>query len=169
MNLPEPITVRVLTLSDRASRGDYEDLSGPALTEAIVVYLQDRGLITEIDHMILPDDPGLLRQTIKQFVEEGIHLVFTTGGTGLGPRDITPDVVRPLLDKEIPGIMELIRVKYGMVKAQALVSRAIAGLIGQTLIYCLPGSVKAVKEYSAEILPTVIHSVKMVLGMDDHG
>ena len=169
MNLPDTLSIRVITLSDRASRGEYEDLSGPALLDSLVVYFQDRGVRVELDAVIIPDDGQQLRELVLGYVEEEVHAIFTTGGTGLGPRDITPDVIKPMLDKEIPGIMELIRVKYGMVKASALVSRAIAGLIGKTLIYCLPGSVKAVKEYSSEILPTLLHSIRMVAGIDDHG
>jgi molybdopterin biosynthesis enzyme MoaB len=77
-------------------------------------------------------------------------------------------VVKPLLDKEIPGVMEMIRVKYGMKKPAALISRSIAGVSAGTLIYCLPGSRKAVGEYCTEILPTIMHSIKMVHGIDDH-
>lgn len=169
MNLPETLNIRVITLSDRASRGEYEDLSGPALIESLVVYFQERGVGVEVDAVIIPDEGQQLKDLVNGYVQDGVHAIFTTGGTGLGHRDITPDVIKPMLDKEIPGIMELIRVKYGMVKASALVSRSIAGLIGNTLIYCLPGSVKAVKEYTSEILPTLLHSIRMVAGVDEHG
>jgi len=103
-----------------------------------------------------------------EYRNHGIEVVFTTGGTGLGPRDFAPDVVRPFLDKEIPGVMEMIRVKYGSTMPAALISRSIAGVSGNTLIYCLPGSPKAVSEYCQEILPTIIHSIKMILSIDDH-
>ena len=95
-------------------------------------------------------------------------VIFTTGGTGIGPRDFTPETVRSILDKEIPGIMELIRVKYGMEKPAALLSRGVAGVAGKTLIYTLPGSVKAVSEYCNEILPTIEHSMYMIEGIDSH-
>ena len=96
------------------------------------------------------------------------NIIFTTGGTGIGPRDITTDTVRPMLSKEIPGIMEFIRVKYGMEKPNALLSRSLAGIIGKSLIYTLPGSVKAVDEYIDEILKTIDHTVMMQYGIDKH-
>jgi len=95
-------------------------------------------------------------------------LIITTGGTGIGPRDITPEVVKPLLTKEIPGIMEQIRVKYGTKNPRALLSRGVAGAMGNTLIYTLPGSVKAVHEYMAEIVKTMEHTFYMLYGIDKH-
>ena len=100
--------------------------------------------------------------------DEIFDVVITTGGTGIGPRDITIETVRPLLDKEIPGIMEMIRIKYGQEKPNALLSRGIAGVMGQTLVYTLPGSVKAVDEYMTEILKTLQHLIYMLHGVDVH-
>jgi molybdenum cofactor synthesis domain-containing protein len=97
-----------------------------------------------------------------------MDLIITTGGTGIGPRDITPDVVRPLLTREIPGVMEHIRVKYGMENPKALLSRAVAGAAGKTLVYTLPGSVKAVHEYMTEIIKTLEHTFYMLYGIDVH-
>jgi len=168
MTFPDKIRFVVITLSDRASRGEYEDLSGPAVTGLIKEYFESKVQATEIENIIIPDDPQRLSSLLLTYRSKGVEVIFTTGGTGLGPRDFTPDVVRPLFDKEIPGVMEMIRVKYGMIKPAALVSRSIAGVMGKTLVYCLPGSVKAVGEYCPEILPTVIHSIKMILGIDDH-
>jgi molybdenum cofactor synthesis domain-containing protein len=168
MTLPDKIRVAVITLSDRASRGEYNDLSGPAVTEMIREFFDAKSMNTEIEIVVIPDDPAQLRSLISNFCDIGIEVLFTTGGTGIGPRDFTPDVVKPMLDKEIPGVMEMIRVKYGMNKPSALVSRSIAGVIAKTLIYCMPGSVKAVREYCIEILPTVLHSLKMINGIDDH-
>lgn len=168
MTFPDVLRFHIITLSDRASKGEYEDLSGPMIAEKVVVYFQDHGMITDVTNTIIPDESESLQKLIHEAVSEEVHVVFTTGGTGLGPRDLTPDVIRPMLDKEIPGIMELIRVKYGLKKPNALVSRGVAGVINKTLIYCLPGSVRAVQEYCAEILPTINHSIKMILGIDDH-
>ena len=165
---PNNISCAVITLSDRASRGEYEDLSGPAIREMVMGYFQDKNLQVVIDGCIIPDDPEQLRNLILEYRSNGVEVIITTGGTGLGPRDFTPDVVKPLLEKEIPGIMEMIRVKYGMLKPAALVSRSIAGVTGSTLVYCLPGSRKAVAEYCSEILPTIVHSIKMIKGIDDH-
>jgi molybdenum cofactor synthesis domain-containing protein len=95
-------------------------------------------------------------------------LVITTGGTGVGPRDITPEVVKELLDKEIPGIMEMIRMKYGAEKPNALLSRGVAGLMGNAFVYTLPGSVKAVNEYMSEITKTLKHLYLMRMGIDSH-
>ena len=117
---------------------------------------------------LIPDDSVQLTTLVKNCISNGADIVFTTGGTGIGPRDITPETIRPLLDKEIPGIMELIRVKYGMEKPAALLSRGIAGVSAKTLIYCLPGSVKPVTEYCNEILPTIEHSLYMLEGIDNH-
>ena len=168
MTFPDKIRFAVITLSDRASRGEYEDLSGPAVAAAIREFFGAKSIATEIESIIIPDDPQRLSGSLMKYRADAIEVVFTTGGTGLGPRDFTPDVVKPLLDKEIPGVMEMIRVKYGSIKPAALVSRSIAGVTGKTLVYCLPGSVKAVGEYCHEILPTIIHSIKMILAIDDH-
>jgi len=164
----ESINILVITLSDRASRGIYEDLSGPEIGSMISAFFQDRGIPVIIQNSLIPDDPEQLRALITEARQADIQVIFTTGGTGLGPRDFTPDVIHSMLDKEIPGVMEMIRVKYGMKKPNALVSRSIAGVIGQMLVYALPGSVKAVREYCTEILPTILHSLKMIHGTDDH-
>ena len=95
-------------------------------------------------------------------------MILTLGGTGVGPRDVTPETITPLCDKLVPGIMEAIRIKFGMAKPRALLSRGIAGVTGKTLIYTLPGSVRAVEEYVQEILATMEHLIYMVHGLDAH-
>jgi molybdopterin adenylyltransferase len=165
---PKVFKVKVITLSDRASRGEYEDRSGPRITELLTRFFEDTGWASEIDNTLIPDDEDELESLLKGFVNLGSDLIITTGGTGIGPNDITVDVVKPLLNMEIPGIMELIRYKYGSIKPNALLSRAVAGVIGQTLIYTLPGSIKAVDEYCSEIVPTLKHSFLMLHGMDSH-
>ena len=165
---PRIIRVKIITLSDRASKGEYEDQSGPLLEKLTRDnFLKENRQVT-IETVILPDDADKLVRQIRKYVQEKADVIFTTGGTGLGPRDITPDVIRPLLTKEIPGIMEMIRVKYGMQFANALVSRSIAGLIGETLVYALPGSPKAAREYAEEIFKTVEHSLRMIHRIDSH-
>jgi molybdenum cofactor synthesis domain-containing protein len=165
---PRVLKIKVITLSDRASQGVYEDLSGPFISKQTEEYFLGRHRHFDIQNEIIPDDAIQLEKLIKASVAANFDIIITTGGTGIGKRDITPDVVKPLLDKEITGIMELIRVKYGMKKPNALISRAVAGTIKDTLIYTLPGSVKAVKEYLDEILPTVEHSIYMINGLDLH-
>jgi len=168
MTFPETIRFAVITLSDRASSGEYEDLSGPAIENQVREYFHQSELSIQIERVIIPDDPQRLSALLMQHRAAGTEVVFTTGGTGLGPRDFTPDIVKPILDKEIPGIMEMIRVKYGSDKPSALISRSIAGVTGRTLVYCLPGSIRAVEEYTRVILPTIVHSIRMILAIDDH-
>lgn len=165
---PKVFNVQVITLSDRASRGEYEDKSGPAVSLRLQKWFEEIGWESAVDNTVIPDAEAELESLVAGFVNQGVDFIFTTGGTGIGPRDITVDVIRPMLQKEIPGIMELIRYKYGSQKPNALISRAVAGVTAQTLIYTLPGSVKAVEEYLNEILPTLRHSIMMLHGIDAH-
>ncbi len=165
---PRILKILIVTLSDRASKGVYQDKSGPLVKQITEEYLKSRNRHFEFRSEIMADNAHELQRLIQHSVDEKFDIIITTGGTGIGKRDITPDVVKPMLDKEITGIMELIRVKYGMKKPNALISRAVAGTINETLIYTLPGSTKAVKEYLEEILPTVEHSLYMMNGLDLH-
>jgi molybdenum cofactor synthesis domain-containing protein len=166
MRLPEKFDVLVITLSDRAHAGTYEDLSGPAVAGYVREVMAAAGWQYAIRSIILPDDAAALKAALAQ--PPAPDLVITTGGTGIGPRDITPDVVRPMLTKEIPGIMDHIRMKYGAGNPKALLSRAVAGAMGNTLVYTLPGSVKAVHEYMSEIAGTLVHTFYMLYGIDVH-
>lgn len=168
MTLPDKIRFAIITLSDRASQGVYQDQSGPEITRLVKDFFRTENIQLEIESVLIPDDPQRLSALLLKHRAAGTEVVFTTGGTGLGPRDFTPDIVKPLLDKEIPGIMEMIRVKFGMEKPAALISRSIAGVTSGTLVYCLPGSVRAVTEYCSVILPTIIHSIRMIRAIDDH-
>jgi molybdopterin adenylyltransferase len=168
MNLPEEFNVLIITLSDRAHRGEYEDLSGPKIGEIISEYLSSLNWEYSVSLTLIPDDALLLRELLKD-ASVNFNIVITTGGTGIGPRDITVETVAPLLTKEIPGIMEFIRIKYGTGKPNALLSRGVAGIIGKSLIYTLPGSVRAVEEYMSEILKTLKHVIYMQYGIDMHG
>lgn len=166
--VPKMMKVQIITLSDRASKGIYEDRSGPMIKDLIAAHLNSVNRHFLIENTILPDDRKLLRETIENAVCQNADMIVTTGGTGIGPRDISPDVIKPMLEKEITGIMELVRVKYGMQNPNAVISRSVAGTIGNTLVYCLPGSPKAISEYMAEILPTLEHSIKMIYAIDSH-
>lgn len=165
---PRVLKILIVTLSDRASQGIYEDKSGPFVRQMTAEFLESRRRHFSFETKIIPDSAPELEALVQRYVSAGYDMIITTGGTGIGKRDITPDVIKPMLDKEITGIMELIRVKYGMKKPNALISRAVAGVIGNTLVYTLPGSTKAVKEYLDEILPTVEHSLYMINGLDLH-
>ncbi len=155
----------VITLSDRASKGEYEDRSGPKIKESLITFFEMNNFHFEIESIIIPDSSKKLEKLIS---DSDHDFIFTTGGTGIGPRDITVDVIRPMLDKEIPGIMDMIRMKYGMEKPNALISRSIAGIKGETMIFTLPGSVKAVNEYMLEITKVLQHLILMLHSIDAH-
>ncbi len=167
-HFPKVFRVKIITLSDRASKGIYDDRSGPAIEQLLISYFDSIHRKLQIEKEILPDDANRLKQVLLDAKNNSADIIITTGGTGIGPRDITPDVVRTLLDKEIPGIMEHIRVKYGSKKPNALLSRSIAGIMGRTLIYTLPGSTKAIGEYINEIQITLLHSIYMLHDLDQH-
>jgi molybdenum cofactor synthesis domain-containing protein len=167
-HVPRVLRFRIITLSDRASRGVYEDRSGPRIRECLESFFRSTRWRTAIETRLLPDDAEQLRAELVSAREAGVDVVFTTGGTGIGPRDITPEVVTALADKVIPGIMEHIRVKFGADKPNALLSRSVAAVMARTLVYALPGSVKAVDEYLGEISKTLEHCVCMLHGLDTH-
>jgi molybdopterin adenylyltransferase len=163
--LPRPLKIKIITLSDRASLGEYEDLSGPKIKEILSGYLADKRWHVEFSFSLIPDNEDKLLSELSKSTGEGTDIVFTTGGTGIGPHDITPDVVVKFADKIIPGVMESIRLKFGETIPSALLSRSIAAVKDETIIYCLPGSVKAVTEYTGEILRTMEHSILMLHGL----
>jgi molybdenum cofactor synthesis domain-containing protein len=166
--IPRVYKLMVITLSDRASKGIYEDKSGPRVAAIMEDFFSKLSWKFQVEHSIIPDDEKALKNLLKDSVDRQIDFVITTGGTGIGPRDITPEAVRSVIEKEIPGIMELIRVKYGQEKPNALLSRSVAGVAGKTIIYALPGSVKAVNEYMAEICKTMKHTLYMLHGLEMH-
>ncbi|MFP4556179.1 MAG: molybdenum cofactor synthesis domain-containing protein [Bacteroidales bacterium] len=166
--LPKIYKVMVITLSDRAYKGTYDDKSGPAVVGKVDDFFQSIKWQHTVDTMVIPDDERMLRGNLLKAKEHGYDLVITTGGTGIGQRDITPDVASEMLDKEIPGIMEMIRMKYGAEKPNALLSRGVAGIMDNTFVYTLPGSVKAVNEYMTEITKTLKHLFLMRMGIDSH-
>lgn len=165
--IPRQFKCLVITLSDRASRGEYEDRSGPVIANALKQVFTDTGRLHEISTELIPDDADKLKTLMKEAIPS-CDFIFTTGGTGIGSRDITPEIASEFIDKEIPGIMEMIRVKYGMQKPNALLSRGIAGLSGNCFIFTLPGSVKGVEEYMAEISKGLMHLIYMRYGIDAH-
>jgi molybdenum cofactor synthesis domain-containing protein len=166
--VPKVFRVFIITLSDRASAGMYEDRSGPRVKEMLTSYFSGKEHRFEIQNVLIPDDADALRKLLMQEKHSGADFIFTTGGTGIGERDITVDAVSGMLDKQLPGIMELIRVKYGMEKPNVLLSRGVAGTMGKTMVYTLPGSVNAVTEYLCEITKTMEHALFMLHGIDKH-
>lgn len=152
------ITVAILTLSDKGSRGEREDLSGPAVRDM----LEEIG--AEVKHYeILPDEKEKIKSKLCEFAGK-VDLIITTGGTGLSPRDVTPDATLEIIEKEIPGIAEAIR-SAGLLKTKrAMLSRAVAGVRGKSLIINLPGSPKAVRENLEVILGVLPHAVEKIKG-----
>ncbi|MBI5209018.1 MAG: molybdenum cofactor synthesis protein [Elusimicrobia bacterium] len=163
---PRPLRIGIITLSDRASRGEYEDLSGPRVEELLAGFFAGKRWHPEFGRSIIPDDKAALSAALRKSVRGAADLLFTTGGTGIGPRDITPEVVEGFADKLLPGVMDYIRVKHGERLPSALLSRSVAAVKGGTLIYCLPGSVKAVSDYVPEIARTLEHSIAMLHGLN---
>lgn len=152
------ISVAILTLSDKGSKGERQDLSGPAIGEML------KGIGAEIKHYeILPDEKEMIKEKLIEFSPK-VDLILTTGGTGLSPRDVTPDATREVIDKEIPGIAEIMR-SEGMKKTRrSMLSRAVAGVREQTLIVNLPGSPKAVKENLEVVLDILSHAIEKIKG-----
>ena len=165
---PKIIHFKIITLSDRASSGEYEDLSGPKIKETIEKYFKKKNRKYLIESIIIPDNSLQLKKIVLDAKNAKTDCIITTGGTGIGKRDITPDIIKPMLDKEIPGIMDFIRMKYGTEKPNSLLSRSIAGTMDNTLVYVLPGSTKAVEEYMNEILKTMEHLIFMSNDLDVH-
>jgi molybdenum cofactor synthesis domain-containing protein len=157
---PESVRAGILTVSDRCSQGRRADASGPALREILAA----RGY--EIGRMgIVPDDRDAIARELTRFADqEGYDLVFTTGGTGLGPRDVTPEATLSVCDRVVPGLGELIRAEGLKKTRNAVLSRGTAGIRGQTLIVNLPGSPKAVCESLGVILDILPHAVEMLRG-----
>lgn len=167
-HLPRPLRILVVTLSDRAFAGEYEDLSGPEARRLIGEFLAGRRWHAEVAGLLLPDEPARLREALCGALDTGTDVIVTVGGTGVGLRDATPEVVTALCEKTIPGIMEAIRLRWSLERPEARLSRGVAGTAGRTQLYAVPGSVRAVGEYLPEILKTVEHLLYMLHGIDRH-
>jgi molybdopterin adenylyltransferase len=158
------IRAAVITLSDACSRGEREDDSGAALVELLAGSNAD-----VVEKKILSDDLEPLVQTLEAFAaRDDINLIVTTGGTGLGPRDNTPEATRRVIEREAPGIAEAIRAESLKVTPMAMIARGVAGVASGTLIINLPGSPKAVRESFAVIKPVLAHSVDLLAGHTRH-
>ena len=154
--------VHLVTLSDRASRGEYQDQSTPLLTS----WLKGQG-VTAVTASLMPDDPVLLERDLHGAVADGVPLVLTCGGTGFGWRDTTPEATRRVIEREAPGICELIRAKGG--HPLAFASRAVCGIAGRTVILNLSGRPAAALEQIQLAWPVLVHAVSVLRKEGDAG
>lgn len=161
--VPTPLAVRtaaVLTVSDRCARGEAADESGPHL----VARLREAGFRVE-DPGVVPDEPAQITRALLRLADaDGVGLILTTGGTGVSPRDRTPEATRPLLEREAPGIAEALRAAALRQTAHGMLSRGLAGTRGHTLIVNLPGSLKAVREAFEVLAPVLPHALSLLAG-----
>jgi molybdopterin adenylyltransferase len=154
------MTIRfgILTLSDRSARGEREDVSGPALASQILA----RGW-SVVREQILPDDEVSIRETLLQWSEGGeFDVILTTGGTGFALRDVAPEATRAVIQREAPGLAEVMRAESLKKTPHAMLSRAVAGICKRTLIVNLPGSPKGAVENLQTILPVLPHAVQLL-------
>jgi molybdopterin adenylyltransferase len=152
------ISVGILTISDTASRGGREDQSGAAIREMIA------GIGAEVrEYRIVPDEVDQISAALREWADvRELDLILTTGGTGLSPRDRTPEATRPVLDREIPGLAEAMRLEGMKHTPRAMLSRALVGQRGHSLIVNLPGSTKGVRESLGAILDVIPHALEIL-------
>jgi molybdopterin adenylyltransferase len=148
----------VLTISDRSFSGEREDKSGPALISIIEAHGWD-----VVSTQLVPDDPSKIEEVLRQQADSGeVDVILTTGGTGFSPRDHTPEATKNVIDREAPGMAEAMRLASLKITPHAMLSRAVVGIRGKTLIVNLPGSPRAAKENFEVILPALPHAVQMI-------
>ena len=149
----------IICVSDRCYRGECEDKSGPAIAECV------KNLSSKNEYLLVPDEKDMISDAIKELADNrNADVIFTTGGTGFAPRDITPEATKAVIEKEVPGISEAIRAKSLEITPRAVLSRAVSGIRGKTLIINLPGSPKAVRESIDVVLPVLEHAVETLSG-----
>lgn len=157
---PEKLNIAVVTCSDSLSKGIGEDKSGPIIIENL-----KKHQLSVACQKVISDDFENIQQVAKQLVQDGYQLILFTGGTGLSPRDVTPDAIKPLIDREVSGVMEAAR-NYGQQRTPyAMLSRGIAGFIGNSLVITLPGSPKGAEECMQAIFPYILHIFKVKAGL----
>jgi molybdopterin adenylyltransferase len=154
------IRTAIITMSDKGAIGERVDESGVVIRELAVA------IDAHVEHYeVLPDERALIAETLKRLADSGrIDLVLTTGGTGVAPRDVTPEATREIIERELPGMTEAMRAESLKKTPNAMISRAVAGIRGRTLIVNLPGSPRAVRENLSVILPALPHAVEKIKG-----
>jgi len=157
---PDNLKVAVITCSDSIGKGNGEDLSGSIIVENL-----KKHKVAVAHKKVIIDDFDTIQNEAKHLVQEGYQLILFTGGTGLSARDVTPDAIRPLIEREVPGVMEAVR-NYGQERTPyAMLSRGIAGFIGDSLIITLPGSPRGAEESMQAIFPYILHVFKVKEGV----
>jgi molybdopterin adenylyltransferase len=155
-----PVAAGIITISDRASRGEYEDLSGPALKEAALEY----GWSVRAE-TVVPDEKAAIQRAIRDQIASGCELILTTGGTGVGRRDVTPEAVRDIGSIELPGFGEAMRAGSMKLTPHAILSRALAVVVERTLIVCLPGKPKGAVECLGFVAAAIPHCTALLQHM----
>jgi molybdenum cofactor synthesis domain-containing protein len=161
--MPEALRAAVLTVSDSAFSGERQDASGPAVADL----LKKNGWDV-VDTRVVADDQAVIAATLRELSGHGIQAIFTTGGTGLAPRDVTPEATRRVITREIPGLGERIRQEGAKNTPTAILSRGIAGVCGSSLILNLPGSPAGAVESLNFVLPVLQHAVDLLAGRTSH-
>ena len=153
------IQAGIITISDRASAGDYEDLGGPAVKEAA----QNAGWQV-LAEAIVPDDAIRIQDTIRSFSKQGCGLILTTGGTGIGPRDVTPEAIRTIMRVELPGFGEVMRAESMKITPNAILSRNLAAVVDHALVIALPGKPSGAVECLRFVQGAIPHGVAVAQG-----
>src|SRR2546423_11491714 len=153
------IQVGIITISDRASAGDYQDLGGPAVKEAAQ---KAKGQV--LAEAIVPDDTNRIQDTIRSFSKQGCGLILATGGTGIGPRDVTPEAIRAIMRVELPGFGEVMRAESMKITPNAILSRNLAAVIDHALVIALPGKPSGAVECLSFVQGAIAHGVAVAQG-----
>jgi len=151
------IHVGIVTISDRASRGQYDDLGGPALKKAAEGYGW-----TVIAESLVPDEKRDIQRAIQEQIHRGCHLILTTGGTGVALRDVTPEAVREIAVRELPGFGEVMRIESMKITKNAILSRNLAAVVGQSLVLCLPGKPSGAVECLGFVVGAIPHGIEVL-------